>query len=257
MPLVLISLRVGANVPRSPSYVLWEAASRIVNGSTVIVQAPAPVALDTKGEGSVDVPAGVWFVTEIVPGRASLRRAVSVPASEGSLQYATLPEVSSPADVGYGPTWAQQAANAAALALDSKAAAYNYLQTIQGIVASFEPGSVVRTVNGQAPDLSGDVDVVVEGSVLLANISDATEFSRQLMRADSADVARGIIGAGTGDTGSGGPGEVGARRYDPITKTYPKAGNAPADQLLFWYGPVAPPVNGDYARVPSIWLRTA
>jgi hypothetical protein len=252
----LISLRVGANVPRSPSYVLWEAASRIINGNTVVVQAPAPVALDSKGEGSVDVPVGVWFVTEIVPGRASLRRAVSVQASEGALQYATLPEVSSPADVGFGPTWAQQAANAAALALDSKAAAYAYLQTIQGIVSSFEPGSVVRSVNGQAPGLDGDVDVVVEGTVTLANISDATEFSRKLMRAESADIARGIIGAGT-DGGTTSGGEVGARRYDPATKTYPKAGNAPADQLLIWYGPVAPPVNGDYARSPSMWLRTA
>lgn len=257
MPLVLISLRVGANIPRSPSYVLWEAASRIVNGNTVIVQAPAPVALDSKGEGSVDVPAGVWFVTEIVPGRVPLRRAVAVQPSDAAVQYSTLPEVSSPADVGFGPTWAQQAVNAAALALSSKDAAYAYLLTIQGIVESFEPGSVVRSVNGQAPGLDGDVDVMVEGTVTLANISDATVFGRSLVKAVDADQARGIIGAGTGDGGSGGPGEVGARRYDPATKTYPKAGSAPADQLLIWYGPVAPPVNGDYARVPSMWLRTA
>lgn len=256
MPLVLISIRVGANVPRSPSYVLWEPASRIVNGNTVIVEAPAPVALDSKGEGSVDVPVGVYFVTEIVPGRVPLRRAVAVPASAGALQYASLAEVSSPADLGYGPTWAQQAVNAAALALDSKDAAAAYLLAIQGIVASFEPGTVVRSVNGQIPDLEGDVDVVVEGTVTLANISDATDFTRQLMRAENAERARGILQAGTGDGGGSVASRLDYRLYDATSKAYPLAGNAPSDQLLIWIGPVAPPVNGDYARQPSTWWRT-
>jgi len=62
-----------------------------------------------------------------------------------------------------------------------------------------------------------------------------------------------------GDNGSTNPGaaRVDYRLYDATSKTYPVAGNAPADQLLIWIGPTPPPVSGTYARQPSTWWRTA
>lgn len=64
--------------------------------------------------------------------------------------------------------------------------------------------------------------------------------------------------AGSGGVGSGdGTARVDYRLYDTKTNAYPPAGNAAADTLLMWVGPVAPPISGLYARQPSMWLRTS
>jgi len=87
------------------------------------------------------------------------------------------------------------------------------------------------------------------------------EFSTQTNLPSSPDVLGALDEryGPDGDNGSTNPGaaRVDYRLYDATSKTYPVAGNAPADQLLIWIGPTAPPVNGTYARQPSTWWRTA
>lgn len=70
---------------------------------------------------------------------------------------------------------------------------------------------------------------------------------------DSRFAAAGTGGGG----GSDAPARVDYRIYNTSTSAYPTAGNAPADTLLIWIGPIAPPVSGTYARQPSTWWRTA
>jgi hypothetical protein len=85
-------------------------------------------------------------------------------------------------------------------------------------------------------------------------------------KATNLPIDQGILDAFDGrfaaaGSGGGGGGDVTPRvdyrLYDATKAAYPPAGNAPADTLLQWIGPVAPPINGLYARQPSVWFRTS
>lgn len=248
--IVLITIRSGPNLASQPSYVVWESSLRLVDGVVTVIPAPGPVRLDSSGSGQVTIPAGIWYVTEVVPGAASRRRAVIVPESDTPVQYSTLFEVTNPADIGFGPTWEQLTL---AYAMIAQKAAED--------VAGFEAGDIVRTVNLIGPDENGNVSLSFEGEVTADSISDASSIGRELLRATDADAARAILGAGTGDGESGGSNVPDNVRYQNTDGTWPTIGTAPAGMLMHWIATVAgsspPPYTDQYARFPSLYYRTA
>lgn len=145
---VYIALALGAQQPAYPAYVAFRSPFRFVSGNTVVLPEPAPVALAADGTGTVAVDPGIWLVDEILPTQV-FRRAVVVPESTGVVQYANLIEVTNPVELGYGPSWAaiaQQAALAATLARDE------VLEQILEL-AKGEPGGVATLDdNGLIPD---------------------------------------------------------------------------------------------------------
>lgn len=145
---IYIALAIGAEEPAYPAYVAFRSPFRFVSGSLVVLPEPSPVALASDGTGTVAVDPGIWLVDEILPTQV-FRRAVVVPEATGIVNYSTLVEVTSPIELGYGPSWAalaQQAALAAALSRDEVLAALAAL-------GKGEPGGVASLDdNGQVPE---------------------------------------------------------------------------------------------------------
>lgn len=110
---VYIAITVGPQAPPAgPSYVVWHSPYRFTNGSTVNLPEPAPTRLDEAGTGVVSIDSGVWIVDEVLPTQV-IRRAVFVPESASTVLYGDLREVTDPVELGFGPTWAQTALEAA------------------------------------------------------------------------------------------------------------------------------------------------
>lgn len=131
---VYIALTIGPQLPAYPAYVAFRSPYRFVAGSTLVLPEPSPVALSPEGTATVAVDPGVWLVDEILPTQV-IRRAVVVPATAGVVQYTQLTEVSSPVEIGYGPTWAQTALQAAG---DAQAAAALALTKANEIEAAID-----------------------------------------------------------------------------------------------------------------------
>lgn len=122
---IYISLAVGGQVPAAPAYVAFRSPYRFVaDDGAMVLPEPSPVALAADGTGAVAVDPGVWLVEEILPTNV-YRRAVVVPVSATPVQYSNLEEVTSPVEIGFGPSWAAAALQAAAAASASADRAEN------------------------------------------------------------------------------------------------------------------------------------
>lgn len=256
---VIIAIHSGANLPASPSYVVWESSLRIINGTVTVLPSPGPIRLDSDGNATVSVPPGIWYVTEVVPGAAHQRRAVIVPDSPTAVQYADLVEVTNPAEIGFGPTWEQVTLNYALIAQQSAEDAASYFASVQQLIDTIETGGLVRSVNGITPDADGNIVITVSGTIVIDSISDASALGKDVLRAVDAAALRTLIGAGTGDGTSDGtaPAANIDWRQQAADGSYPPAGNAPSSQLLIWVGSTPPSTDGAYARTPSLWLKTS
>lgn len=146
---VYIALALGAQEPAYPAYVAFRSPFRFVSGITVVLPEPSPVALAEDGTGIVAVDPGVWLVDEVLPTQI-FRRAVIVPASSSPVNYSQLVEVTSPVEIGYGPTWASTAmiaAQQAITAAEAASAAASGLQSLpQLMVAEVENSSSAFSV---------------------------------------------------------------------------------------------------------------
>lgn len=110
---IYIELQIGAHEPAARASIVFRTPYRYVDDATVTLPEPAPVILDEDGTGYVTLDAGVWLVDEVLPTQV-IRRAVSVPVSSGgTVRYADLTEISNPVEIGFGPSWAAVAYNAA------------------------------------------------------------------------------------------------------------------------------------------------
>ena len=177
---VLIGQQSGPHVVPAINYQAWAPIERIREGGITTLPAFVPVELDpVTGFGSVDVLPGLWKVAEFVPQNQSPVHVWRVPASDKPVHFTDLIEENDTDQIGYGPTWAEQAridamravvaaleaegsAKAAAVWADiaeaaaAIAGAPRYSVSTDGKTASFEASSYVApSADGKYLTISG------------------------------------------------------------------------------------------------------
>jgi hypothetical protein len=177
---VLIGQLSGPHVVPSINYQAWAPVDRIRSNGVTTLPAFVPVELDpTTGFGSVDVEPGLWRVAEFVPQNQSPIHVWRVPASDEPVHFTDLVEENDTDQIGYGPTWAEQArvsamravveAIAAERSAEKSAAsaeqarlyaeiagAPRYSVSTDGKTASFEASSyVTQSADGKYLTISG------------------------------------------------------------------------------------------------------
>lgn len=187
---VSVQLLAGPGVPVSPGFVRFRVPFRKVDSETdgVVTPAPAPQQLDANGRAIVSVDPGVWLVDEILPGYAHTR-AVLVPTSSTTVNYADLDEVDNPDYIdGFGPTWATQAKQAAVEAEIAAVAAELARQAAERAAATG-----VRSVNNVTPDDAGNISLDVDSSPEVDSIQDAGTFGKSLLKTETEDDALALF----------------------------------------------------------------
>jgi hypothetical protein len=177
---VLIGQQSGPHVVPSINYQAWAAVDRIRSDGMTTLPAFQPVELDpVTGFGSVEVEPGLWRVAEFVPQNESPIHVWRVPASDEPVHFTDLVEENDTDQIGYGPTWAEQARISAitAVAAAREAAGYaedaglsaraaaasaalagapRYSVSTDGKTASFEASSYVTpSADGKYLTISG------------------------------------------------------------------------------------------------------
>lgn len=127
---VLIDVNIGAQVPPTTAWMVWEAPFAFDSGNTLVLPAGANVKL-VNGQGQVEVDGGIWKVTSVAPGFIETQ-ALRVPESDTPVQFNSLVEETDKNLIGFGPTWAARAELSALSVLTSVAESQGYSDAAKG-----------------------------------------------------------------------------------------------------------------------------